>query len=224
MIVLKKIKKKLLMLVMFVRNDGIIIGLERFIADNINRVYSLCIFNRLDIVIDCTTNIYGLDKISIGHNVGMGKYNWIEAINNYAGIEMKARIVIGNNVSFSDFNHIGCTNYIEIGDNVLLGSRCYITDHNHGIYMGDDESSPNVPPIERHLTSNRSVVIEDNVWIGDNVVVLPGVRIGYGAVIGANAVVSHDIPEKSIAVGVPARVIKRWSDESGKWEKEKIKV
>ena len=65
---------------------------------------------------------------------------------------------------------------------------------------------------------NERVILEDNVWIGDNVTVLPGVTIGKGSIIGSNAVVSKSIPPYSIAVGIPARVIKQWNPENQRWE------
>lgn len=85
----------------------------------------------------------------------------------------------------------------------------YITDNGHGIYSGDaTHSLPTEQPIMRCLDSNKEVVISDNVWIGDNVTVLPIVHIGKGCVIGANSVVTKDIPDNCIAVGIPAKVIK----------------
>ena len=65
----------------------------------------------------------------------------------------------------------------------------------------------------------RPVFIEDNVWIGESVSVLPGVRIGKNSIIGANSVVTKNIPENSIAVGNPARVIKKYNFETSFWEK-----
>lgn len=75
-----------------------------------------------------------------------------------------------------------------------------------------------IPPVERALTNDAEVIIGDNVWIGDNVVILPGVHIGDGSIIGANAVVTHDIPPNSIAVGSPARVIKQWNARTQTWD------
>ena len=128
-------------------------------------------------------------------------------------------IEIGDDVSFSDFNHVGAINHIKIGNHVLLGSKCYITDHNHGFYSGEEVSSPDVPPVQRKLSCHDEVIIEDNVWLGDGVVVLPGVTIGKGSIIGSNAVVSKSIPPYSIAVGIPAHVIKQWDSETGTWLK-----
>ena len=66
-----------------------------------------------------------------------------------------------------------------------------------------------IPPVERELISKGPVIIGNNVWIGRNVTIMSGVTVGDGAVIGANAVVTHDVPAYSIAVGCPAKVIRR---------------
>ena len=129
------------------------------------------------------------------------------------------RLIIGDNVSLSEYVHIGCVNHIEIGNNVLMGSKIYITDHNHGVYRGTHPDSPAVPPAKRPLTTGESVIIEDNVWIGEFCTILPGVTIGYGSIIGSHTTVTHDIPPMSIAVGNPACVVKQWNEEKGIWKK-----
>nr|WP_221394289.1 DapH/DapD/GlmU-related protein [Dyadobacter sp. NIV53] len=114
--------------------------------------------------------------------------------------------------------HIGCTHAVTIEDNVLIASKVFITDHNHGVYSGDNQhSSPDEPPKLRIVTG-QPVYIEQNVWIGEMVTILPGVRIGRGSIIGANSVVSKTIPAFSIAVGTPAKVVKQFNFESKKWE------
>ena len=114
-------------------------------------------------------------------------------------------LIIGNNVGINDDCHLACIHSIEIGDNVLIASKVFISDHSHGKISLDDLL---LPPTERLLTSKGKIVIEPNVWIGEGVVILSGVRIGRGSVIGANSVVIKDIPPFSVAVGSPARVIK----------------
>jgi len=91
---------------------------------------------------------------------------------------------------------------IEIGDDVWTGHYVYITDQNHGY---DD---PDLP-ISRQVQPERPVRIGSGSWIGNGSVVLPGAEIGRNVVIGANSVVTGTIPDHSIAVGAPARVIKR---------------
>ena len=111
------------------------------------------------------------------------------------------------------------TSLQHIGNNVLLASKIYISDSIHGSYVGNEsDSHPDIPPIERILTSKK-VEIKDNVWIGEFVSVLPGVTIGKGAIIGANSVVSKDIPDYVIAAGIPAKPIKKYNFETKKWER-----
>ena len=104
------------------------------------------------------------------------------------------------------------TPHIIIGDNVSMGYNCqincniFITDHFHGASNIDETY---ISPNKRALYSKGPVVIDDNVWIGQNVSVMPNVVIGEGCIIGANSVVTHDIPAFSIAAGCPAKIIKR---------------
>jgi lipopolysaccharide O-acetyltransferase len=128
-------------------------------------------------------------------------------------------LTIGDNVQVNDTVHVGAVQSVTIGNRVLIASNVFITDHNHGTYSEDGEhSDPHVPPALRPLSCSP-VRIEDDVWIGEYVVVLPGVTIGRGSIIGAMSVVSRDIPPYSIAVGSPARIVKQFDAESQRWEK-----
>lgn len=128
-----------------------------------------------------------------------------------------ACISFGKNVELNDFVHIGSIGSITIGNEVMIASRVFITDHDHGIYAGDgNHSDPATTPRARQEVS-CSVTIGDRVWIGENVSILPGTQIGNGAIIGANSVVKGIIPASTIAAGIPARVIKRYDDATEKW-------
>ena len=105
---------------------------------------------------------------------------------------------------------------VKIGNDVLFASNVFISDHTHGSYSGDMQSNPLQPPNEREIVCGN-VEIGDKVWIGENVAVLLGVSIGESSIIGANSVVTKDIPAFSIAVGSPARVIKTWDKAAEKW-------
>lgn len=98
---------------------------------------------------------------------------------------------------------------IEIGNDVWTGHNVYITDQNHGY---EDVTRP----ISEQSQPERAVKIGDGSWLGYGSVVLPGVTIGRHVVIGANSVVTHDIPDFSVAVGTPAKVIKTFAD--GQWQ------
>lgn len=131
----------------------------------------------------------------------------IECWDSYMGQNFNPRIIIGKNVCFNFRCHIGAINEIIIGDNVLIGSNVLITDHGHGDTSIEDLF---IAPQQRALVSKGRVVIEDNVWIGENVCILPDVTIGMGAVIAAGSVVTHSVPAHSIIAGVPARIIKSY--------------
>ena len=99
---------------------------------------------------------------------------------------------------------------ISIGNDVWTGHHVYITDQNHGY---EDTSVP----ISQQSQPERAVVIGDGSWLGHGSVVLPGVTIGRHVVIGANSVVTKDIPDFSVAVGVPARVVRIFDESRQEW-------
>lgn len=158
----------------------------------------------------------GLSSVTIGEDLTAEQGLWLEAIHRYNDQTFTPRIVIGKHVRISQFVHIAATHWVEIGDNVLMGSKVIITDHNHGLYSRGD-SSPAIPPALRPLDDNQRVVIGSNVWLGDGVVVTPGSCVGEGSVIGANSVVLGTIPPFTIAVGAPATVRKIFNFDTSKW-------
>ena len=97
---------------------------------------------------------------------------------------------------------------ITIGNDVWTGHHVYITDQNHGY---EDVSVP----ISRQSQPERAVTIGDGSWLGHGSIVLPGVTIGDHVVIGANSVVTKNIPSFSVAVGSPARVIRKYVENEG---------
>ncbi|MDD5151449.1 MAG: DapH/DapD/GlmU-related protein [Flavobacterium sp.] len=130
-------------------------------------------------------------------------------------------LTFGKNVQMNDYVHITAREKVSIGNNVLLASKIYISDCSHGSYAGDtNDSNPDIAPAERVLFS-KPVIIHDNVWLGEFVSVLPGVTIGKGTIVGANSVVSKSLPENVIAVGTPAKPIKKFNFNTQKWEKYK---
>lgn len=135
-------------------------------------------------------------------------------------VDLSSKVLhIGKNVQLNDYVHITAVRSVEIGDNVLMASKIYISDCIHGSYLGDDnDSHPHLVPADRPL-SVKSVKIEANVWLGEFVSVLPGVTIGQGTIVGANSVVSKSLPAYVIAVGSPAKPIKEFNFKTNKWEK-----
>lgn len=114
-------------------------------------------------------------------------------------------INIGNNCLIRAHAHITAVGHIRIGNNLLTGTNILITDNLHG---DNSLSDLQKPPREREIVSKGDISIGDNIWLGNNVCIMPGVTIGDGAVIGANSVVTHDIPAYTIAAGIPAKIIK----------------
>jgi acetyltransferase-like isoleucine patch superfamily enzyme len=149
--------------------------------------------------------IHNPQYIEIGENFKSLVNLRIEAWDKYLDQEFRPEILIGNNVCMNTDVHIGAINKIQIGNNVLIASKVYITDHSHG--MTDSESLKTIP-LHRKLVSKGPVFIEDNVWIGEGVCILPNVTIGRNAIIGANSVVTKNVPANAIAAGVPAQIIK----------------
>ena len=134
--------------------------------------------------------------------------------------ELKKCITFGDDVELNDYVHIASGESITIGNNVLIASRVFISDLNHGSYKGDFQDNPTVAPNKRKL-STSPVIIKDNVWIGEGVCIMPGVTIGYGCIIGSMSVVTKDIPDYSIAVGSPAKVIKFYDFNLNHWVETK---
>lgn len=161
--------------------------------------------------------IVGIKNIRIGENFYAKHGCWIEAISEYEGIKYYPEIKIGANFSASAHAHISCVGKIYIGNNVLLGSNVLITDNIHGQYDESFSSDPSIPPVKRLLGKVSDIVIEDNVWLCDDVKILPGSYIGAGSVIAAGSIVHGTIPPNSIAIGSPAKIRKIFDQESKKW-------
>jgi acetyltransferase-like isoleucine patch superfamily enzyme len=162
--------------------------------------------------------IRGRRYIDFGSKLATGVGCRIEA---YENQKSKKSLIFGKNIQLNDYVHITAMNNVVIGNNVLMASKIYISDCSHGFYNGEEmDSSPEQYPIDRSYNISE-VIIEDNVWLGEFVSVLPGVKIGKGAIIGSNSVVTKNIPANTIAVGSPAKVIKKYNFETKKWERIK---
>jgi acetyltransferase-like isoleucine patch superfamily enzyme len=163
--------------------------------------------------------IIGGRHISFGRNIYVERNLWLEAVTSYRSQRFNPEITIGDHVCFSDGVHISSIASIAIGSHSLFGSRIYVSDHNHGIYRGEPQSSPEEAPANRLLGGGGPVVIGENVWIGDNSVIIGPATIGRGAIIGANSVVRGVVPSNTIVAGAPAKPIKIFNSKTGSWDK-----
>ena len=154
--------------------------------------------------------ITGGGEISIGSRVCIQKGAWLAATGQ-TGSE-HPRLEIGDGCVIGHYNEIYATKSIILEPNVLTADRVYISDNLHG-YEDID-----TPILRQPIKQIGTVRIGEGSWLGVGVSVI-GANIGKHCVIGANAVVTHDIPDYSVAVGIPARVIKRYNPETTHWER-----
>ncbi|RYZ91223.1 MAG: acetyltransferase [Proteobacteria bacterium] len=165
-------------------------------------------------------HVRGRSRVEVGKGFTTGRNCKLEIYLGKNSLNKKI-IVIGKNFQMNDSCRIVGSNSIVIGDNVLVAGKVFITDLSHGVYGHNDmHDSPFNDPKARELFT-KPVVIEDNVWIGEGVSILPGSTIRTGSIVGSNSVVSGEIPAGCIATGIPARVLKRYNPDSRVWEKVK---
>jgi acetyltransferase-like isoleucine patch superfamily enzyme len=153
--------------------------------------------------------IDGAAGISIGKNSVLQRGGWLFCADDGP---VAAALTIGEGCVFGYNNHVTAVDNVHIGNHVLTANNVYISDNLHGY---EDISRP---IMHQPVRLKGRVEIGDGCWLGENVAVI-GARIGKNCVIGANAVVTRDIPDYSVAVGIPARVIKQYDTASGTWRR-----
>lgn len=160
-------------------------------------------------------------NIKIGKSFYMGLNCRIEPVLYYRGVSYNPYIRLRDNIHIENHVHIACVNLIDIGNNVLIGSNVLITDHNHGYYDSLHyelhEDPLIVPPGDRKLTIDGSIKIHENVWIGENVVILANSEIGECSIVAANSVVTGNLDAYSIYAGNPCKKIKYFDKKESKW-------
>jgi acetyltransferase-like isoleucine patch superfamily enzyme len=150
--------------------------------------------------------IKGLNKIIIGENVIINALSWLQVEHVDGLLKIEDGTIIGH------FNHIYAFKKIHIGKNVLTADKVYISDCMHTY------NDINFPVMNQEVISLNEIKIGDHSWLGENVVII-GASVGKHCIIGSNSVVTNDIPDYSVAVGAPARVIKRYDFDNKKWVK-----
>lgn len=156
---------------------------------------------------NCEINCLSKKGIVFGDKVTVGSYAIIRPTNLYGG-KPGVGLKMGNNSSIGPYSYIGCSGYIEIGNNVMISPRVSIYSENHN--FGDVD----IPMIEQGVTRSY-VKIEDDCWIAANSIVLAGVTIGRGSVVAAGSVVTKDVPAYSVVAGNPAKVVKARKEADG---------
>ena len=147
----------------------------------------------------------GSENVHIGKNTIIQSHCILGCWVKYADETYKPIIKVGNDCNIGEHTHITSISRITIGDGLLTGRYVYIGDNSHG-NLSINEAK--ILPIRRKLVSKGDVTIGNNVWIGDKVTILAGVIIDDNVIVGANSVVTKDIPSNTMVAGVPGRIIK----------------
>lgn len=153
--------------------------------------------------------IIGVANVEIGAGSCIGDYSWL----NVCERDARIRIRIGINVLIGRQSMVSTGGYLEIGDYCLFGPRCSVVDADHGV------SDIMRPYGEQTPTLGRSIVVEENCWLGAGAVIAGHLTIGRGSVIGANSLVTKDVEPFSIVVGSPARLVKLYDPVTKQWER-----
>lgn len=149
----------------------------------------------------------GSDNISIGSDTVIQSGSWVYC----CPIDEKVKgLIIGSGCVFGYNNHITAVYDVVIEDNVLTANNVYISDNQHS-YENID-----IPIMDQPINFKKNVMIGQGSWIGENVSII-GASVGRNCVIGANSVVTHNIPDYSVAVGAPALVIRQFNHTTQKW-------
>ena len=150
---------------------------------------------------NCSIKTYGNSEIRLHKDVCVHKWSLLVADNRFSDND-SCSLVVGAGTYIGEFNNIRAA-----GGNITIGKNCLVSQHvtmvssNHSINTGS--------LIKSQKWLSQDIEIGDDVWIGANTVILPGIKIGHGAVIGAGSIVTHDVPEYTIVAGNPAKIIKK---------------
>ena len=163
--------------------------------------------------------VIGARYISFGSRVRAKSSLRLDAMPRGHDKTFKPLLTIEEGVAFSDGVHISSGEHVRVGSNTLMGSHIYISDYNYGTTDGSQPGLCRQAPVRREPDGGGPVIIGQNVWIGDNVIILGPANIGDGAIIGANSVVRGDIPAATMAAGTPAAIFKQFRPATGRWER-----
>jgi len=149
------------------------------------------------------------DRIFLGDGVTILEHAWLSVVE--AVPQVTPRLSIGDGTRIGRFSHIACVGEIDIGPAVLTAERIFIGDTYHGY------EDPHLPVIDQPMAAPAKVTIQRGAFLGIGSIVLMGVTVGEHAYVGAGAVVTSDVPARTLVVGNPARPVRRWDDQAGSW-------
>ncbi|WP_225886910.1 acyltransferase [Nodosilinea nodulosa] len=157
--------------------------------------------------------VSGGKYITLGENVYIAWNGWLFGNNHYGDQHFTPEILIGDATYVGNACHIVACNRVEIGKGVLIADRCYLSDNLH------DYRNIDCAIRDNELLVLGEINIGDDSWIGENVCIYGPVTVGKHCVVGANSVLTKSIPDYSVAVGTPARVVKRYDFMTQRWRK-----
>lgn len=179
--------------------------LERF-------VFRFRAFGPCSVIKPYPRKISGAKYISIGADCFFGDSLTMIATKNYLGKEHQPSCVIEDGCTFGAELFLSCTKSIRIGRDVLASARVYIGDSYHGY---EDVS---MPVLRQPMTGEADIDIGEGCFLGIGCAILPGVRLGKGCVVGANAVVTKSFESYTVLVGAPATAVRRYNPQAERWE------
>lgn len=161
-------------------------------------------WSNINAFISSSVNVIGESSdITIGYGTSIGRFTTLAVSSIIYKNKNSPSISIGRNTYIGEYNNIrSAGGSIEIGNNCLISQHITIVASNHLIRRTE------LIVNQRWTNTNNYVLIEDDVWIGANSVILPGVTIHRGAVVAAGSIVTKDVPEYAIVAGNPAKIIK----------------
>jgi acetyltransferase-like isoleucine patch superfamily enzyme len=155
--------------------------------------------------------IVGRDRISIGARTFFHAGAWLSVVEEHNGRRYDPRLTIGERCLFARQVWISCVGEITIGDEVLVGDNVLITDTHH------EYDDPDVAIIRQPMAPPRPVRIGDGVILNNGCVITAGVSIGERSFVAANAVVTADVGPNTVVAGNPARAIRSYDPDQGRW-------
>ncbi len=165
-----------------------------------------------DSILYYPSRIHNPKKIFIGSAVLLQSHIWLNAVDKWLDTEYDGEIHIHDEACIMNHVQISAISRITIGKLTGIGRNSVIVDHYH------DYTRVDTPIMRAPLSAPKPVTIEDDVFVGVNCVIAPGVTIGRHSFIAANSVVNRDIPPYSFAAGSPARVLRTYDHQAGAWK------